>query len=390
MRRWPTPIYHGFIVIFRQGLPRKLNRILDLAGARAKGCINSAELRFYGGRAHTEVQAWCTCAGAVLPTLTEANTMKVPAAKLRPAKSASESFLSKIFKAKSCIYCGEPISLFSSKHGKCGVPASRPAEIISEQIARYLEEGDATYIGKDSISTLATQDRLSDAEIKSAVQQGCECAIRNILSQRILLREEEARFSQLISDWNFQKTWLVRGWPRIIQSLVIRDLLEGKVPGHSETLNPPVPLGKNETCVWIFSGVDVYERKTRRAYENHHVDLSVPIARGIYFRDGVYRGHPVDHVCADQLGRGDLMVTTKNVLFLIGGQTKKLSVKKIVSANPHSDGITLKCGGKRAPQYSVRRLDPWFAYNLIVNLSAVGSFPDEVASDVSPEKKSGG
>ena len=390
MRGRPTPISHGFIVIFRHGLSCKSNRIWDLAGARAKGWINSVELRFYGGRTHTEAQALCTSAGAVLPTLTEANTMKVPAAKLRPAKSASESFLSKIFKAKSCVYSGEPTSLFSSKHGKCGMAASRVGEIIFEQIARYLEHGDASYIGKNSISTLATRGRLSDAEIKSAVQQGCECAIRNILSQRIFSRKEEARFSQVISDWNFQKTGLVRGWPRIIQSLVIRDLLEGKVPGHCETLNPPVPLGKNEACVWIFSGVDVYERKTRRSYENHHVGLSVPIAKGIYLRDGVYRGHPVDHVCADQLGRGDLMVTTKNVLFLIGGQTKKLSVKKIVSANPHSDGITFQCGGKRAPQYSVRRLDPWFAYNLIVNLSTVGSFPDEVASDVCPEKKSGG
>jgi hypothetical protein len=272
------------------------------------------------------------------------------------------------------------------------VPASRLAEIISEQIARYLEDGDASYIGKDSISALASQGRLSDAEIKSAVQQGFDCAIRNILSQRLLSREEESRFSQLISDWNFQKRELNRkgSWTRMIQSFVIRDLLEGKVPGHCETLNSPVPLGKNEACVWIFSGVDVYERKSRRSYENHHAGLSVPMAKGIYLRDGVYRGHPVDHVCADQLGRGDLMVTTKNALILIEGQTKKISMKKIVSANPHSDGITFQCGGKRAPQYSVRRLDPWFAYNLIVNLSAVGSFRDAVASDVSPEKKSGG
>jgi len=84
------------------------------------------------------------------------------------------------------------------------------------------------------------------------------------------------------------------------------------------------------------------------------------------------------------------MATTKNALILIEGQTKKISMKKIVSANPHSDGITFQCGGKRAPQYSVRRLDPWFAYNLIVNLSAVGSFRDAVARDVPPEKKSGG
>ena len=357
---------------------------------QAKGCINSAEPRLYEGMAQAEAPNWSTCAGAVLFTLTEANTMKAPAGKLRPVKSVSESFLPKIFKAKSCIYCGEPIGLFSSKHGKCGGAARRLEEIISERIARYLEHGDAFYIRKDSISRLATKDRLSDPEIKSAVQRGCECAIRNILSRRILSREEEARFSRLISDWNFQKTGVNRGWPRIIQSVVIRDLLEGKVPGHCETLNSPVPLGKDEACVWIFGGVDVYERKTRRSYENHHARLSVTIAKGIYLRDGVYRGHPVDHVCADRLGRGDLMVTTKNVFFLIWGQIKKLSVKKIVSANPHSDGITFQCGGKQAPQYSVRRLDPWFAYNLIVNLSVVGGFPDELAADVSSEKNSEG
>ena len=74
---------------------------------QAKGCINSAEPRLYEGMAQAEAPNWSTCAGAVLFTLTEANTMKAPAGKLRPVKSVSESFLSKIFKAKSCFYCGD-------------------------------------------------------------------------------------------------------------------------------------------------------------------------------------------------------------------------------------------------------------------------------------------
>jgi hypothetical protein len=304
-----------------------------------------------------------------LPALVDDKAGRV--AKSKRVKASHESFFSKVFKAKSCVVCGEPIGFFSSKHTNCGVTAARVAEIISEQIGRYLEQGDASYIGKESIYALAVQGNLSDTEVKSAVQQGFECAVRNILSQRVLSREDEGRLSQLMGDWDFQKSEFCRGWPRMIQSFVIRDLLEGKVPEHSKALNSPVSLGKTESCVWVFSGVDIYQRKVRRSYEGHHAGLSVRIAKGTYLRHGVYRGHPVEHVSADRLGRGDLVLTTKNAFFLIEGETKKLSLKKIVSVNPHSDGMTFQCGGKGGSQYSVRRLDPWFAYNVMVNLSCL-------------------
>ena len=312
--------------------------------------------------------------GAIFPTSAEDERLEVPVIKSTPVEPAQESILSKIFKAKSCIYCRKPVSFFSSKHDRCGASASRVAEIISERIARYLEHGDASYIGKKSINALAAQRRLSRTEIKSAVQQGFECAVRNILSRRVLSREDELRFSQLADDWGFQESELNRkgSWNKIVQSFVIRDLLEGKVPDHCKIVNSPLLLGKNESYVWIFNGVDVYKRKIHRSYEGHHASLSLRIAKGVYLREGVYRGHPVEHVSTDHLGRGDLIVTNKNLFFVIQGQTKKLSLKKIVSANPHSDGITFRCGGSRAPQYSIRRLDAWFAYNVIVNLSALG------------------
>jgi hypothetical protein len=68
---------------------------------------------------------------------------------------------------------------------------------------------------------------------------------------------------------------------------------------------------------------------------------------------------------------GDLILTNKNLFFVIAGQTTKISRKKIVSITPHSDGISFQCDGARAPQYSVRHLDAWFAYNVLINLSTL-------------------
>lgn len=130
-------------------------------------------------------------------------------------------------------------------------------------------------------------------------------------------------------------------------------------------------MGRNESYIWFFNRVDVYERKTHRSYAGHSAGISVRIAKGIYLREGAYRGHAVEHVSTDHVGLGDFVVTNKNLFIVIGGRTTKLSLKKIVSVTPHTDGISFQCDGDRAQQYSIRHLDPWFAYNVLINLSAL-------------------
>jgi hypothetical protein len=319
----------------------------------------------------------------VLAALKAAKPIEVPAPEPKPLANpastpktdepAQESILSKIFRAKPCVYCSKPVSFFSSKHEECEASAFRARDAISKLIRSYLECGDASYGGKASIDVLAAGARLSDDESKNAIKQGFHSAVSNILNQRVISAEEEARFSTLIDDWGFQQSDLNRNgsWIKVVQSFVIRDLLEEKIPNRCKIVNSTLLLGKNESYVWIFNGVDVYERKTHRSFEGHHTGFSVRIAKGIYLREGAYRGHPVEHVSTDHLGLGEFVVTNKNLFVVIGGRTTKLSLTKIVSVTPHSDGISFECDGARAPQYSIRRLDPWFAYNVLMNLSAL-------------------
>jgi len=297
----------------------------------------------------------------------------LPAPKQEPDEPVQESMLAKIFKAKPCIYCDKPVSLFSSKHEECAASAFLARETISKQIRSYLESGDAAYVGKTSIYVLAAEARLPDAESKDAVKQGFHSAISNILNERVISAEEEARFLRLVHDWSFQPLDLNRNgsWNKVVQSLVIRDLLEGRIPDRCNVAHSTLVLGKKESYVWIFNGVDVYERKTSRAYEGGHAGVSVRIAKGIYLRQGAHRGHPVEHIATDHLGVGDLVVTNKNLFLVIGGRATKLSLKKLISVTPHSDGISFQCDGARAPQYSIRRLDAWFAYNILMNLAAL-------------------
>jgi hypothetical protein len=295
-----------------------------------------------------------------------------PVSKPKPSEPIQEPILSKIFKAKLCIYCGKPVSFLSSKHAECETLASRARDTISEQIVRYLQNGDASHVAKAAIDALAMQARLSEIETRNAAKQGFDSAVRNILNERVISAEEEARFSRFIDDWSFQQSDFNGGsWNKVVQSFVIRDLLEGKIPNRCTIQNSTLLLGKNESYVWIFNGVDVYERKTHRSYVGHHAGFSVRIAKGVYLREGAYRSYPVEHVSTEHSGRGDLILTNKNLFFVIAGQTTKLSLKKIVSVTPHSDGISFQCDGARARQYSVRHLNAWFAYNVLTNLSTL-------------------
>jgi hypothetical protein len=308
------------------------------------------------------------------PPLPESQPPPLPVAKPQQVDPVPKSLVSKIFSAQPCIYCGKPVSFLSSKHPECEASARDARKAICEQIVRYLQEGDASQVSKASIDALARHAGLSATEALNEVKRGFDFVVRNILKDRVISDEEEARFSGFMDGWNFQQSDLDQqgSWTKVVQSFVIRDLLNGKVPDRCHIQNSPLLLGKNESYVWVFNRVDVYQRKTHRSYAGHHAGFSVRIAKGVYLREGAYRGHPVEHISTDHLGRGDLVLTNKNVFFVIDGQTRKLSLKKIVSVIPHSDGISFQCDGARVSQYSIRHLDAWFAYNVVTNLSALG------------------
>ena len=95
--------------------------------------------------------------------------------------------------------------------------------------------------------------------------------------------------------------------------------------------------------------------------------LSIRVARGLYYRPGVFRSRSVEWEETVHQDTGLLGFTTKHIYF--SGPKKKFRVRydRIVDFDPFSNGFELMRYVQTAKPQSFRTGDGRFAYNLAVN-----------------------
>jgi hypothetical protein len=150
--------------------------------------------------------------------------------------------------------------------------------------------------------------------------------------------------------------------------------MNGQFP-HRVRVQDDLPFNfqKNEQLIWLFTGVDYLEDKTRTEYVGRSRGVSIRIAKGVYYRVGDFRGQLVTRTERVHGDMGSLAVTNKHIYF--AGLQKSLRVRhdKIVSFIPFSDGIGIVRDAATAkPQIFVTG-DGWFTYNLLMNVSQLST-----------------
>jgi hypothetical protein len=100
-------------------------------------------------------------------------------------------------------------------------------------------------------------------------------------------------------------------------------------------------LQKAERVYWSEQGSLLEERVVRRGYEGGSHGISFRIAKGVSYRVGAHRGHLVTDKAVLPVSSGDLIVTSKRVIFR--GDTKSFNFKldKLLDVQFYSDGVRL-------------------------------------------------
>ena len=157
------------------------------------------------------------------------------------------------------------------------------------------------------------------------------------------------------------------------KGVVIREILAGRLPQQSGVhFTTPVILGKDEQIIWAWSGVAFYEMREHKSFEGGSQGVSLRIAKGVYYRIGSFKGHPVVTTRQTHVGEGALIFTNKHLFWAGDGTTKSLKIawKKLISVQGYSDGIGLQAEGARIKPmtFSLGSDDGWFAKNLAENI----------------------
>ena len=269
----------------------------------------------------------------------------------------------------NCKYCGQSAGLFKSVHKECQEKHAKSAnKIISFISEAYLRKTDLKSI-EDNITQIAASCFMNDHDKTDLIIKGWTDLLETALEDGVISEEEETRLLQIANHFSLDQTNLDQdgSYTRFIKALVLRDLYNGILPNRMNvTGQVPFNLMKSERIIWLFNPVDYIEQKIKREYVGGSAGVSIRIARGVYYRIGAFKGHPIEKSHAVHVDTGILGITNKHIYFY--GHNKKFRIKyeKIVSfySNCRSDPVQClfgdcwqwKSGGRNTYDFS---FIPW-------------------------------
>lgn len=270
-----------------------------------------------------------------------------------------------------CKFCGEKAGLFSNKHKECEKKyESGKREIISIIEDALVSKGDFNQINS-KIESISKSSYIKEEEKSDLLIQGFDKAVERFFEDGLISEEEEKTVSGFMKHFNLAQNDLNRGnsYMRIVQGTVLRDVMNGITPERIQVDTAiPFNLQKGEKLVWTFGNVELYEQRTRTHYEGRHSGVGLRIAKGVYYRTGGFRGHPVQTTEMTYMGSGLMGISNMHIYFA-GTKSFRMKYDKIVSFEPFEDGIGIQKDGVTAKPQVFKNIDGWFCYNLVTNLS---------------------
>lgn len=119
---------------------------------------------------------------------------------------------------------------------------------------------------------------------------------------------------------------------RIGQAIVLKDLQQGALP--KKPLTVPVMLARDEAPLWVYDNITMLQEKITREYVGGSRGMSYRICKGLTYRTGSFKGHPVERSFMETIGIGQLVITNKNLFFHCPTASVKIPYKKLVGVTP--------------------------------------------------------
>lgn len=271
-----------------------------------------------------------------------------------------------------CEYCGQDAGLFHSRHAECERRHLDGVARLQGILADCFRRKEDFYLRHKEIEAIRRESYITDGMCGDIYCRALDAAVGQYLDDGIIDTGEErtvARFIQF-SGLPQQVLNANRSLEKVVQSKVLQELLDGKVPSPRITVsgNFPFLLGRNEHMLWLFRDVTLQMQKVRRETVGRTRGMSIRVCKGVYYRTGGFRGRPVETAYMQRIGTGSVCLTDRNLYFHCPEKTLKIPFSRILSLDPYADGLGLQKDGANDKPLFFGNLDSWFCYNVIANL----------------------
>lgn len=267
----------------------------------------------------------------------------------------------------NCMYCGKPAGFLRSHHPQCRARRESSLNLFALQCEQYLTG--ASNPASASPDDLSQPSYISESEYKSSVINAITKRIELLSASGTISKEDAERIEQLASANGVSLADCGEAKTELDKAYILRVLDEGNFPTVRVVGNNPIHLQKDDSIIWNFENASLLEVKKHVNYVGGSRGLSIRITRGVYYRIGAFKSHPVVHKNLEKTARGDLTICSKNLYFTSGIKSIRISLAKIISVNLYKDGIEVFRDSSNGRPLVFKIGDPHFAANILSRLT---------------------
>ena len=225
---------------------------------------------------------------------------------------------------------------------------------------------------KQLVEKLSSEFQLTQQQVEHAHVEVLDKAANNYLKDGMISDVEQHKIDDYVQCFDVPLSQLSAKYKntqieKIGQAAIIKDLQRGVAP--SKSLPVPILIAKNEVALWIYNDVTFYQEKVEKEFVGRHGGFSFKIIKGVYYRTGQSKGHPIEHSYMDRVGIGQLIITNQNIFYYSQTKSVKIPLKKIIGIVPYSDGVEIQKDGANSRRMVFQGFDCWFIMNLISQIN---------------------
>lgn len=271
-----------------------------------------------------------------------------------------------------CRYCGQDCGWFSHSHETCVQKHEQGVQEVAKILQSCFTNKIDFYLKEREIQTIMSNSYIYNQYKDDLFVNVLDSAIEAYLNDGIIDNEEKkivARYIQFsgLSTAILNKHHAIE---KMLQAEVLYDILNGNKPNPKITIGGDFPfmLNKNENIVWLFRNITLHQQKVQREYVGRSRGVSMRLMKGVYYRTGGFKGHPIETTIMQRIGIGSVCITDKHIYFHSPEKSLKIPFSKILSIESYSNGVGIQKDGANDKPIFFENLNSWFTYNVVSNL----------------------
>ncbi|EOA58475.1 hypothetical protein HMPREF1214_02047 [Bacteroides sp. HPS0048] len=271
-----------------------------------------------------------------------------------------------------CKYCGQDAGFFHSKHEECEKKFNQGLASIRQIVENCFVTKEDFYLKEREINAIIQSSYIDNNALQQVYCSVFDGAIDNYLNDGIIETKENQTVARFMQFTGLPQAVLNanQSLEKVVQSKVLQDILQGKVPTPNIKISGDFPflLGKGENLIWLFRNITLHQQKVQREYVGRTHGMSFRVMKGVYYRTGGFKGHPVETTIMQRIGMGSVCLTDKNLYFASPEKSLKIPYSKVLSIESYSNGIGLQKDGASDKPMFLEGINSWFTYNVMANL----------------------